>query len=142
LKALNQSSHVGPSSSLQQQQLSLHLQASHELQEEQVLQVGHDLQAEHELQVGQEVLAEHELQEGHELLAEHELQDGPELQVGHELLVVVVLPIGIGPNVDMKHLGSAANADPLNDTRNKRASKIPTVFLNICFPIYVHSPNF
>jgi hypothetical protein len=64
------------------------------------------------------------------------------VQEGHELPVRLEPPIGIGPNVEMKHLGSAATADPPNDTKNKTASKIPTVFLNICFPIYVHSPNF
>jgi hypothetical protein len=36
----------------------------------------------------------------------------------------------------------AATADAVNDTKNKTASKTPTVFLNICFPIYFHSPNF
>jgi len=39
-------------------------------------------------------------------------------------------------------LEQAATADAVNDTKNKTASRAPTVFLSICFPIYIHSPNF
>jgi|SRR5665647_1257321 hypothetical protein len=38
--------------------------------------------------------------------------------------------------------GVALTDETVNDITKRTASKIPTVFFTICFPIYVHSPNF
>jgi hypothetical protein len=77
-----------------------------------------ELQAEHEFQ------AEHVLQVEHEFQAEHVLQVEHESQSLQELL-----------QDELLQDEQAANADPLNDTKNITASKRPTVILNICFPI-------
>src|SRR5664280_2635843 len=37
--------------------------------------------------------------------------------------------------------GVALTDETVNDITKRTASKIPTVFFTICFPIYVHSPN-
>jgi len=84
-----------------------------------------ELQDDHELQ------AEHVLQDDHELQAEHVLQDDHELQLlpDEQLLQYELL------QDELPQDEQAANADPLNDTKNTTASKRPTVILNICFPI-------
>jgi hypothetical protein len=79
-----------------------------------------ELQAEHEPQAEHESQEEHEFQAEHVLQVEHESQSLQDEQLLQDELL---------------QDEQAANADPLNDTKNITASKRPTVILNICFPI-------
>jgi hypothetical protein len=83
--------------------------------------------------------AEHELQALYDEQLLQALYDGQLLpQALHDVqLLLGQLLLG-----QLLQVAQVATADPDNDTKNITASRRPTVILNICFPIYIHSPNF